>query len=606
MSCFRRLHLLLLCFFPTLLLSLAQTAAADTDPAAINEILVIRLDNVDNLDSSESSLARFITALRDGESYSPVRSLLGPALRNPFLTGLNVDAWVEGVILPHPTSENLFLIWTFPVEDQDAYLEALIRLGMTETGGDGESTRLSMIEADGEQQDYFIDWLPGNLAVFGISREAVRVVRQIYELAGASRGLLANRGRATYPPDLAVRFFPARFAALQGSEAGVYWWREQIGRLAEELSNYLDPAPPRRRLILSLFEDLASLPLSYSQLEASLWLGDDVIDWRLAVNASRSAPPGFGPEGKSELSSLRRLPEEATLSYALATDPAYLNYLTTLTSRILLGAAGGVVPLAAREAMSGLWERIRAANPRQAGLAWLNADPEHVAEGASRILLLEWEKPALLAGWGSSLLESLVSQPVIYALGEIGWQLELTEMPDPPGCYSLTVRPVNDAESPYLSVTLVVRASGPWVALAWGRPGPETAVRLDKRVTDVLAADGPGPPAARQVFTLMEREGAGSAFILFPVRLLSLFLGEAADWSNRPPDTDEPMSTRIAREMQGYRDAGAWYAVGTPDSDQYIWNGSLSWESLYAFAAALGLAETRDDRVSQDDEADDD
>ena len=136
--------------------------------------------------------------------------------------------------------------------------------------------------------------------------------------------------------------------------------------------------------------------------------------------------------------------------------------------------------------------------------------------------------------------------------------------------------------------------------MAWGESGGayqdvDAALRYRAGLADAsLRADDPlGSPGTRNAFTLMGARGASFMMTLSPVRFLQIMFAEAADWRVLAPDEAEPVSTRLAREMFEYRDAGsAWGLVGVKRDGGWDTNARMSWNSLHALAVALGITQT--------------
>lgn len=581
-----------------LLVVLAVSAAVAGPAFALEqraqEALVLRVENITNIDAPDSELSLFLSRIhREGATIPAVSSVVGPLLKNPYLTGLPDDAWLEGVLIVPVGPGPLSWVWVFPVDHQDDYLASMIRLGLSDTESSGGMSVLSSIDPEGNIDRSYLDWLPGNIAVFGAERDAVRTACQIYEAEGAAQGLLGSRRGREIAPDVAVRFLPPRLAAWQDEEAGVYWWRQSVTGLGAELIGFWDPETPRARLIAQLADDAASLPMAWPRLDVGVWFGEDSVDWRIELAG------GSGRQGPvSDLTAMRRLPAETAEAYALALDRQDLTELLDFCGRLLLGAAGGAVPTGARDAAATFARLLTQAGPRQLAAAWLPLETGDPVLGSTRLLLTEWERPELLdAAW--LVLDAALNAdgPVVTALGQLGWKTRLEIDPEAPGAGNLIIEAIDGrAEQPYYSAGFAFRRAGPWLAAAWGKadsPDEQTRI-LGHRAglaEAMLAASGPGSADARQAFTLVDSEGATGIIAFSPIRFLQTILAEAADWRILSPDDAEPASTRQAREMFEYEDSGgAWVAAGTRRG-AWTANARMSWHSLEALAAALGIAE---------------
>jgi len=571
-------------------------SAGEARDLEMQEALVLRIEDIGALDAADSDLSLFLSPIRRDAANAPfLTSLIGPMLHNPYFTGLAADAWLEGVLAIPVKPGPLVWVWVFPVDSQDEYLSGLLRLGMSDAEGVDDVSVLSRVDPDGNIERSYLDWLPGNIAVFGNDRDGVRAVREIYQLAGARRGLLGARKGRELSPDISLRFLPSRFATWQSDEAGVYWWRSQVRRLAAELIEYWEMDSARGRFVTSMAEDLADLPMAWSNTELRLWMDEKTIEWRLALTGGSDRA---GP--LSQLSSIRRMPEGVSEAYAYALNQELFESLANLAGRLLLGAAGGVVPSGAREAAESFARMLSQAGPRQAAISWLPINPETPRLGSSRILAAEWDRPEVLdAAWLVFLAAAQSDGPVAAAMTQMGAVLSLDLSSTIPGACTLTVKPrTKENTKPYFAASMVARRQNQWLSLVWGEVGQDQELQrqiLEHRaqLADAVLQDGlDGTPDVRQAFTLMGQSGASFIMTLSPVRFLQTLLAEAADWRILTPDEEEPLSTRHAQEMFEFRDAGgAWCAVGTEEAGKREIIGRISWDSLKALAAALGLSE---------------
>ncbi len=571
--------------------------SADAPFRDMQEILVARVDDVDNFDAGDNSLVLFLASIQNqGATYLPIRTLLGPELCNPYLSGLAVDAWLESVVVAPLAVGPLAVVWVFPVENQSDYLAGLVRQGLSDSEGVDDVAVFSRIEDDGTVIRHYLEWLPGNIAVWGRERDAVSAVRKIYENAGAGSGLLGSKEARALRPDLSLRLYPSRLAAWQDQEAGVYWWRSLVTRLAGELIAYWRPETARSKLLQALAEDVAALPKLWPVFDLSLWLGEKGIEWNISL---------VGGEGDksplSDLSAFRRLPENIGIGYDFAVDKQTYESIDAFIGRILLGAAGGVVPSGARSAASSFSRFLAQAELRQAALAWLQPPPANPRLGSARILVSEWTRPELLDAAWLVFQSALISDgPVAAALSQIGWNVTLESPAAAPDCRYLTIMPSNaDASTkPYLDAGFVAKRRGAMLAVVWGAARPEDAVaeaRLERWRTlaeNALAPDQSGSPDARQAFTLMGPAGATVIAVFNPIAFMQMLLAEAADWRIVSRDEPEPLSARLAREMYEYRDfGGAWNCVGQKRDGRWDFSGQVNWDNLRSLAAALGVSE---------------
>ena len=579
----------------------ALARAGEGDAAAMQEILILRVDNIDAIDAVDSSLVVFLSSMKSDAAYiAPLRTLVGPQLRNPFLSGLVADAWLEGLLLAPVRPGPLEWVWIFPVENRDDYLADLERQGMSNAEGMDDVSVLTDTDGAGKVAVYYLEWLPGNIAIFGRDRSAVRAAWDIYETASAGHGLLAAARGRELSPDAMLRMTPFRFASWQDKDSGVYWWRTQVMRLASELVEFWGPEPARARLMTSLAEDLAALPSAWNGCELDLWFMEDAVEWRFLLVGASARP---GP--LSQLSAMRRLPAGAAQAYALAIDGNTFADLEGFVGRLLLGAAGGVTPPAARDVASSFSRMLSQAGAMQAAVAWLPAPFDSPTFGSTRLMLVEWARPELLdAAW--LVFEAGIASegPVAAFFAQLGWHAVL-ELPEAaPGSGRLVIRPVGrgagNREPPYYDAGFAIRRLGKWLALAWGACGAagqdlDATLRYRAAMAEaaLMGGEPAGSPDTRRAFILMGPDGASFLMTLNPVRFLQMLSAEAADWRSLAPDEPEPLSVHLAKEMYEYRDiGGAWSLAGERKDGFWDVNGRISWDSLRAFGAALGVSET--------------
>ncbi len=591
---FAKSTLLILALFLSALDPSSAVLALDADSGEMGEIMVLRFSDVERLDSQDSELVQFMADLHNqGTIRPPLQSIIGSSIKNPFFSGLAVDAWIEGILLVPTRPGPLSLVWIFPVDNQDSYLTTLMRQGLSDTEGIGDISVMSELDPDGNIKYYYLEWLPGNLAVFGTERNAVQSARAIYESAGASRGLLGTVIGHEIAPDIKVSFQPSRFAGWQHSETGVYWWRTQIDRLVTDFIAFWRPEPARAKLMQSLAEDLASWPMSMSRLEFDVWFDEIGIEWRF-----RTTGHGNDTRPQSELATIRHIPGNSAITYAMAFDAAMFRDMENLVGRLLLGAAGGVVPSGAKDVATAFADTLRRASLTEASVAWIAPPSSNPGLRSTRLVVSEWQNPELLeAAW--LVLESALNSegPVQAALAQLDWELELQSIDD--GQCRLTISLSDGNQLPRKNIfdcIFTARLSGRMLAMAWGAVNDREPVLVKEHqleiVADVFRPDQQGTANVRQAFTMVGSAGASMMIVFSPVTFIQMVLSEAADWRLLALDEEEPLSAKIAKEMYEYRDTGkSWLMTGTQRQGISLVDGRLSWNSLKALAVSIGLTD---------------
>ncbi len=555
----------------------------------------VRFGNVDAIDTDDGDLAAFVREIRnDGRFPYPLRTLIGPEIRNPTFFGLVYEAWLEYVAFVPVRPGELAGVWVFPVEDRDEYLTQLASLGLSEYEGMDGVTVLREMDPDGNTNTWYLEWLPGNIAVFGADRTAVAAGRTLYNESGGYRGLLAGAEGRYIEPDVMVVLEPARLAGWQPLEPGAYWWRDEVGKMTSDLLGYWLPGVARRRLIEAMAEAVATLPLALGPVRFSCWFEQVGVEWRVELTGELPPPPPM-----SDLPVLRRIPENAALAYGQALAPDSLARLGVFAGNLFLGSAGGVVTTEARDSALLLYTLLAAAGPDQLGVSLITPPVSRPELGASGLLVVRWSDPGVLSTAWTALTEALrPNTPVSNALGQMGWDVKLEPVADSPETVEVTILPVSRPEAePYFRAVYVCRQMDGWTAIAGGRSRVDAGER--GRVAayraglaeQAVASPGEGSPDARLAFTLPGSGGAAFLAWLDPVRAAQMALVETADWRPRSPDQAEPVSTRYAREMLEYSPGGAWGVAGQAGGGTWRVNGVLPWRSLIGLSAALGITE---------------
>ena len=589
---------LLLAFVLVLGFSRHETARAASP--AWSPLAVMRVGNIDALDSDEGDLAAFMRLIRnDGRFTPPLRALIGPEIRNPTFLGLIYEAWIECAALIPERPGNIESVWIFPVDSRDEYMSQLENRGVSEYEGmDGVST-LRETGLDGTVRVWHLEWLPGNVAVFGSNRDAVTETRRLYAENRAARGLLAARGGQFLDPDIVVRFYPSHIVGWQNSESGIYWWRERLTLLSRDLLAYWRPGTARARLIQSQTERLIAWPRTLNSVELSVWLEPEGVEWRLEAAGEFSPAPV-----KSDLSLLRWLPERTALGFAVPSDRAWLQSRASEVGELLLAAAGGAVSTEARRTAGIFLDVLLAADPRQSAVAWVAPPATSPQLGGTSLLLMEWRHPGGLAQAKELLVDAIGGDSAISSvLTQMGVNASLTPVVDDPDSFYVTAGPVSSdagAESSFDAV-YTWRVDDGVMILAGGKgrvdPGARARI-LEYRnglIDEILTerkVNPSGTKDARQAFLRMGPRGASFIGFFDPVSFIQLVLIEAADWRPRSPDQLEPQSVVMAREMLEYGTADAWSVSGEADPGSWRLDGGMSWQSLVRLSAALGITES--------------
>lgn len=582
-------------FIPACMALLSIPCVAEGGDAEWRPLIIARFGNVDAVDAEDGELAAFVKSVKnDGRFTPPLRTFIGPEIRNLTFFGIKYEAWMECVVLVPARPGGTERVWIFPVDNRDEYMEQLAGQGLAEYEGmDGVSV-LREMDQDGNIRHWHMEWLPGNVAVFGASREAVVAMRQLYAENSAARGLLAQVGGEYFEADITIRLDPERLIAWRDDSPGVYWWRDNVSKIVRDLVAYWEPGSARTRLVWSLSDEFVAWPRSLGRIDFGIWFERGGVEWRLDVEGS------FDPVEKSELRSLRRVPEQTALAYALPVTDASFARLGGVAGRILLAAAGGVVTADARAAAGVFFDTLRQANIRQVAYSWVAPPIGRPELGGTRLVVLECEQPDRLeAAW--TFLQGATSgeTPVTQALSQIGWRVSIAPGRSIPGTADITIAPAEgDFGAPYYWAAYVARRQGNWVAFAGGgiRADSEDQNRVMSHRADLahgaVTADSDGIPDARLAFTRVGPDGASFLGFLKPVRFMQLSLIEAADLRPRTSDQLEPLSSQVAREMLEYGTTTAWTVTGEKVGDVWRFNGGMPWSSLTRLSAALGITES--------------
>ena len=557
---------------------------------------VLRLGDVEALEAEDGSLAGFVKRVRnDGRFPPPVRTLVGPAIRNPTLYGLAGGAWIEWLSLIPSRPGRIECVWAFPVDNHDDYLQRLAESGLSEYEGMDGGVVLREAEPNGDVRIWHLEWLPGDVAVFGSSDEAVSAAAKLYRENGASRGLLAEAGGRFVEPDAMLRVFVDRLAAWQDVEPGRYWLRRQLDLAVHDFAAYWQTAPARTRLMQSLSDDLAAWVRGMGRMDFSLWFEDKGVEWRFEATGDFGPPPP-----RSQLEGMRRLPERTAMAYSIPVTGRLLTDLAATAGRLLMGAAGGASTAEARETALSISSLLSLAGPRQMAAAWIPPPTGRPELGTARMLVVEWGRPEMLDGlWRQMVEAARPDSTTARVFSQMGWDVAIAESAVGSGSAELVIRPAGNKQlEPYCDAVFVARRNGAWMAVVGGSNRDELTVGREAReyraglaAAAAGADEAPGTPDVRNAFTRMGPAGASCLGFLDPVLFAQLALAEEADWRPRSPDQAMPSSTRLAREMLEYASGEAWTMSGEAEPGTWRFNGGMSWRSLIRLAGALGVTE---------------
>lgn len=556
---------------------------------------LVRFGNIDAIDAEDGDLAVFLKSIRnDGRFIPPLRSLVGPEIRNPTFFGVTYEAWLECVVLAPVIPGGAEHVWVFPVDSRDEYMAQLSGLGLSEYEGMDGMTVLREMDQDGNTSTWHLEWLPGNVAVFGAARAAVAATREIYAENSAARGLLAGAGGQYVEPDVMVRLEPPRIAAWRETGQGGYWLRGKIEKMTADLVAYWQPNPARLRLIDSLANELSVWPRGVERVDVSVWFEPEGVEWK-ATAAIES-----GHSLRSQLAVLRSMPERTALAYAKPVSDESFRELCGWGGRLLLDAAGGVVAQEAKTAAMRFQELLAGGMPREAAMGWVAPPPGNPELGAARLLVMEWGRPdALEAAWKLFMDSLAPNSSVTQAFAQIGWSVSVQREGDDSGTFTLRITsPENIPQKVYYDGLICGRMNGGRMAVVVGENRADSAERrrIAEYRSDLAVRATEGVPAGstdvRRAFTRMGTNGATFLGVFDPVRFLQVCLVESADWRRRSPDQPEPLETQLAREMLEYGAGGAWTFEGEATSRTWTLNGGMSWQSLSRLSAALGVTES--------------
>lgn len=570
-----------------------RSEAGDGDGRSL--LGMVRFGDVDALDAEESPLASFVKSIRnDGRFIPPMRTLAGPSICNPTFFGVVYEAWMEMLILAPDDAGPPELVWVFPVDSRDEYLAYLVNQGLSEYEGMDGVTVLRETERDGEVRVRHMEWLPGNVVVFGDDRAAVVAVRRLYAENSASRGLLARAGGEYVEPDLMLRFFPARLVEWRLGEPAEYWWSGFVDMLTRDLLSGWRPNAARSRLVGSLAESLVLWPRGLEKVEFGVWFEREGVEWKMEVDGAGTPPI------RSQLDIMRAVPGRAAMAYAVPFSSAAFDRAADLVGAFLLGAAGGVVNAEGRELAIRFRRTLETAGLAEAVYGWLPPPAGGPEYGASRFLVTDWTRPGGLDAALATVRQAFgAASPLRQIFVQMGLEATLRVDEPLPGAAEMEIRPAGDKpREPYYRALFGCAVNGGRMALVVGagRGDPEERravahYRLSEARRMVEPAPE-GPPEVRRAFVRMERAGASLLGIFDPVRFMQLALVEAADWRPRSPDQQEPLSTQLAREMLEYGSAGPWTLEGRARIDGWSFTGGVSWSSLTRLTAALGITES--------------
>lgn len=581
------------------LLLLCLPCAAWSQDRAIEwrPLSVIRFDNVDALESDSGQLAAFIRSIRnDGRFVPPLSSLIGPAIRNTTFFGFSYEGWLEGLLLvPHHPGD-WGSVWVFPVDNRNEYLSHLVSMGFTEYEGMDGVTELREMDEEGKFTAWYLEWLPGDIAVFGSRRDTVIAARRIYEEESASRGLLANATGGYVRPDIIVSLDTDALTAWRDSDPGSYWWRSVIDRLTQDIIEYWQPTPARRRLITNMSADFATLPRLAERVFLNVWFEETGVNWRIDIITDPQPSPR-----RSDLGLFRSLPARTALGYCAPMTDRDWQQITANLGQLLLSAAGGVVSAEARAEAMRLLELLTRAGIRQTAAAWVPPPPDEPETGLCRLLLYQCTNPEYMSQAWDIVRGQLGSATAItQALAQIGWRVQTTQDAELDNTIYLTIRPVagsRDEDQPWDSAAYTAVINDGIVAIAMGgiREDPDEMRRAlewrTRLAREAAVASDTGPASIRNAFVGMGGQGAAFIAMLDPVLFLQLAMIESADWRPLSPDRSESASTQFAREMLEYSSGGSWSLVGEDSPTGRIYTGLLPWESLARLSGVLGITE---------------
>ncbi len=595
--CVRLVRLVVLvaaCFFAAAAVAtgIASSGEPDWSPLA-----VVRIGNIDALDAEDGDLALFIKSIRnDGRFIPPVRTLIGPEIRNPTFFGLTFETWLEGALMVPREPGDPQGVWLFPVDSRDEYMSQLSSLGISEYEGMDGVTILREIDADGNVRTWYMEWLPGNIAVFGRHRRAVEAARALYAENSAARGLLAGPGGRIIEADVTVRLYPPRLSSWQVDEPGEYWWREKVDLITQDLLDYWQPSSARTRLMYALSDRLAMWPRSIEQVELAMWFEPEGVEWRMSLNGD------WRPAAAGQLDTLRALPDRTAMAYAVPVTVPSLAVMGDFVGDFLLSAAGGVVTQEARTMALELFATVLASGPTETTTAWIAPPVNRPELGGARMAIVALDRPEVVETLWQRLLAAVQpGTPISLVLSQIGLELLVVPASHGPGTAVVEAYPfggIQRGDAPLHSAVYVSRMSGQrLVVVGGGRPGDDDAVRRVAEYRIALADeaannDGDGSADVRNVLTRMGPQGAAFLGLFAPVRFMQLALVETGDWRPRSPDQHEPESSQLAREMLEYGTARAWSIVGENSPGNWRFHGEITWSSLARLSAALGITES--------------
>lgn len=559
-------------------------------------LFTVRFGNIDAIDAEDGELAGFVKTIRnDGLFPPPMRTLVGPKIRNPTFFGVIFEGWIERVTLVSSTPGASRTVWAIPVENREEYLTLMTAQGMSEYEGMDGVSILREMDADGNIKSWYLQWLPGNVGVFGDDRDAVMAAWRLYADNSAVRGLLFGTGGRFVNPDVMVRLNLPAVAAWQNRETGLYWWRENLEGLVGDLQNYWKPDGVRQRLLWSLAESFVMWPRGIERLDASFWFEQDGIEWSMELDGE------YRLSRSSQLSCLRMVPDRSALVTATPVTPASFAAKRDWLGELMLSAAGGVVTREARETARVFNGLLEDGGIREMVTALVSPPVGKPELGGVRLLVTDWQFPEQAdLVWERIKLLLGSDQTLAVAFSQMGLRVQIEDEALDSGTLGVTVYPAGggaDAE-PYYRATWTYRRDGSIVAFVIGSDREDWAERRKVReyraglVSGVVGYVGEGGADVRETFTRMGVDGASWLGFFEPVRFLQFCLIEAADWRPRSPDQLEPESTQLAREMLEYASGRAWTAGGVSRLNHWRFDGVLSWESLARLAAALGITES--------------
>lgn len=324
----------------------------------------------------------------------PVGNIIGEYLVNPDLRNLSPETYFEIASFNPNTAQTGTTAAAFIVSDPARYRRALASQTNVrqEEVSDDITTYRREISA-GRSTTFYLTVTPGNVAIFGHGREAVRRARELY-LASGARGLLQNS-----TSDVTAGLHVNRLVAIQDEHIS-----RSLERLRTDLLQDLAPgSPPEHPLGLFLGEVMRQMHSQLRQIER-IQIDFDMQQDALSLGATivPTAESGFDTvlaaarPRNSKLDLVQALDSKAVYWNANLLWPELNSESLASIGTIAAAAAGGLLDRDTRTRALSIQDTLMRAGPNCFTSALLGATDNGSINDVYRVQLIRWDKPALV------------------------------------------------------------------------------------------------------------------------------------------------------------------------------------------------------------------